>query len=133
MQANNYKLSYQNRLHLNKEAGDLIHVFGQGYYIVDEHGREVSAFGDEDRFEILIKKFKFRTQLIDQLNAVFEHRYDFKEDNQLWIDNQPVRDSYLNLPSNEQEVAEYFNLISNEGWLSLCLSKKYWFFLSLIT
>lgn len=115
MQANNYKLSYQNRLHLNKEAGDLIHVFGQGYYIVDEHGREVSAFGDEDRFEILIKKFKFRTQLIDQLNAVFEHRYDFKEDNQLWIDNQPIGDSYWNLPSNEQEVAEYFNLISNEG------------------
>lgn len=115
MQANNFKLSYQNRLHLNKEAGDLIHVYGQGYYIVDEYGREVSAFGEDDRFDTLIKKFKFRTQLIDKLNAAFERRYDFKEDNQLWIDNQAVRDSYWNLPINEQEVEDYFNLISNEG------------------
>ena len=36
-------LSFENRLLLNKEAGTLIHVFGEGYFITDEYGREVNT------------------------------------------------------------------------------------------
>ena len=37
------KLSFENRLHLNKTAGTLSHVFGEGYFITDEYGREVNT------------------------------------------------------------------------------------------
>jgi len=37
-------LSYENRVHLNKDSGSLIHVSGEGYFIVDEYGREVNTF-----------------------------------------------------------------------------------------
>lgn len=34
-----FELSHQERLNLNKEAGELIHSFGDGYSIIDEYGR----------------------------------------------------------------------------------------------
>jgi hypothetical protein len=59
------KLSFENRLHLNKTAGNLSHVFGEGYFIYDEYGREVNAFEQEKDFNRLIKKFKYRHLLIE--------------------------------------------------------------------
>ena len=47
-------LSFENRLHLNKEAGKLMHAFGDGYFIIDEHGREVNTFAREKEFNRLI-------------------------------------------------------------------------------
>ena len=47
-------LSFENRLHLNKKAGTLTHVFGEGYFITDEYGREVNTLVQEKEFDRLI-------------------------------------------------------------------------------
>ena len=39
----NIILSFENRLHLNKAAGTLMHVFGEGHFITHEYGREVKT------------------------------------------------------------------------------------------
>ena len=46
----NIILSLENRLHLNKAAGTLMHVFGEGYFITDEYGREVNTLVQEKEF-----------------------------------------------------------------------------------
>ena len=46
----NIILSFENRLHLNKAAGTLMHVFGEGYFITDEYGREVNTLVQEKEF-----------------------------------------------------------------------------------
>ena len=48
-------LSFENRLHLNKEAGTLAHVFGEGYFITDEYGREVNTLVQEKSLIGLLK------------------------------------------------------------------------------
>ncbi len=36
-------LPFENRLHLNRKAGTLVHAFGEGYFITDEYGRCMSS------------------------------------------------------------------------------------------
>tara|TARA_B110000459_G_scaffold123123_1_gene135509 strand:+ start:529 stop:888 length:360 start_codon:yes stop_codon:yes gene_type:complete len=107
-------LSFENRLHLNKVAGTLVHVFGEGYFINDEYGREVNAFAQEKDFDRLIEKFKYRHLLIEKLNKELKESFDFGEDNILIIDCKPILKHFWNIPKNEAEVNLYFNIISEE-------------------
>ena len=107
-------LSFENRLHLNKEAGTLIHVFGEGYFITDEYGREVNTLVQEKEFDRLIEKFKYRQLLIEKLNQELKHSFDFGEDNLLFINGKRVAKRYWSIPKNEGEVNLYFKIISEE-------------------
>ena len=107
-------LSFENRLHLNKEAGTLIHVFGEGYFITDEYGREVNTLVQEKEFDRLIEKFKYRQLLIEKLNQELKHSFDFGEDNLLLINGKRVAKRYWSIPKNEGEVNLYFKIISEE-------------------
>lgn len=107
-------LSFGNRLHLNKEAGSLIHTFGEGYFIVDETGGEVNTFVDENEFNRLIEKFRYRHLLIEKLNTVHTQRFAFGGDNILIINGKPVEGRYYNLPKSADEVELYFRDISDE-------------------
>ena len=110
----NIKLSFENRLHLNKAAGTLIHVFGEGYFITDEYGREVNTFVREEEFDRLIEKFKYRQLLIEKLNKELKDSFDFGEDNLLLINGKRVAKRYWSIPKNELEVDLYFKIISEE-------------------
>ena len=107
-------LSFENRLHLNKEAGTLIHVFGEGYFITDEYGREVNTFVQEKEFDRLIEKFKYRQLLIEKLNKELKDSFDFGEDNLLLINGKRIAKCYWSIPKNEGEVDLYFKIISEE-------------------
>jgi hypothetical protein len=107
-------LSFENRLHLNKEAGTLAHVFGEGYFITDEYGREVNTLVQEKEFDRLIEKFRYRHFLIEKLNKELKGSFDFGEDNVLVIDSKPVAKRYWNIPKDEEEVDLYFKIISEE-------------------
>ena len=106
-----FELTYEKRLNLNKKAGNLIHSFGDGYFIIDECGRELNTFADEAEFCRLIEKFKFRQFLIEKLNETFDKTFEFGEDNVLSIDNKSKKEIYWNLPKNEKEVNLFFEYI----------------------
>tara|TARA_B110000090_G_scaffold93314_1_gene105476 strand:+ start:96 stop:443 length:348 start_codon:yes stop_codon:yes gene_type:complete len=106
-------LPFENRLHLNRKAGTLVHTFGEGYFITDEYGREVNAFGQEEEFDSLIEKFRYRHLLIEKLNKEHKDSFDFGEDNVLVINDKPVVKQYWNIPKDEGEVDLYFKVISN--------------------
>ena len=108
----NIKLSFENRLHLNKAAGTLIHVFGEGYFITDEYGREVNTFVREEEFDRLIEKFKYRQLLIEKLNKELKGSFEFGEDNVLVINGKSILKRFWNLPKDEKEVDLYFKSIS---------------------
>lgn len=110
-----FELTYENRLILNKDAGNLIHVFGDGYYIVDEYGQEVNTYRDENEFNRLIEKFRYRHFLIEKLNDVQNNdKFDFREDNILFFKDKPIKDLYWDLPKNKNEVDLFFDYISNK-------------------
>ena len=106
-------LSFENRLHLNKEAGTLAHVFGEGYFITDEYGREVNTLVQEKEFDRLIEKFKYRHLLIEKLNTEHKGSFKFGEDNVLVINEKPILKDFWNIPKNNKEVAVYFKRISD--------------------
>lgn len=107
-------LSFENRLKLNKEAGSLIHSFGEGYFIIDENGREVNTFAEEKEFNRLIEKFRYRYFLTEKLNEVHNLKFEFGVDNTLSINGKTVEHRYWNLPKDENEVDLYFKVISDE-------------------
>jgi len=104
-------LSFENRLKLNKEAGSLIHSFGEGYFIIDEYGKEVNNFVDENNFNRLIKKFKYRYLLIKKLNELHNRKFSFGEDNTLILEGKTIEQYYWNLPKNKTEVDFYLKTI----------------------
>ena len=110
----NIILSFENRLHLNKAAGTLMHVFGEGYFITDEYGREVNTLVKEKDFNRLIKKFKYRHLLIEKLNTEHKGSFEFGEDNVLVINEKPILNDFWNTPKNNNEVAIYFKCISEK-------------------
>ena len=110
----NIILSFENRLHLNKASGTLMHVFGEGYFITDEYGREVNTLVQEKEFDRLIEKFRYRHFLIEKLNKELKDSFDFGEDNLLLINGKRVAKRYWNIPKDEEEVDLYFKIISEE-------------------
>ena len=110
----NIILSFENRLHLNKAAGTLMHVFGEGYFITDEYGREVNTLVKEKEFDRLIEKFKYRHLLIEKLNTEHKGSFEFGEDNVLVINEKPILKDFWNIPKNNKEVAIYFKCISEK-------------------
>jgi len=107
-------LSFENRLKLHKDAGSLIHVFGEGYFIVDEYGIEVNTFVDEKNFNRLKEKFQYRFLLIKKLNEGHNEKFNFGKDNSLIINGKTVEYRYWNLPTDENEVNLYFKYILDE-------------------
>jgi len=110
----NIKLSFENRLHLNKAAGTLTHVFGEGYFITDEYGREVNTLVQEKEFDRLIEKFKYRHLLIEKLNTEHKGSFKFGEDNVLVINEKLILKDFWNIPKNNKEVVVYFKCISEK-------------------
>lgn len=107
-------LSFEHRFYLNKDAGTLTHVFGEGYFITDEYGREVNTLLQEKEFDRLIEKFKYRQLLIEKLNKELKDSFDFGEDNLLLINGKRVAKRYWSIPKNEVEVDLFFKIISEE-------------------
>ena len=108
------ELTFENRLNLNENAGSLIHVFGEGYSIIDEYGKEVNTFNDEHEFNRLTAKFRYRHFLIEKLNETQNDKFDFGEDNNLYINDKAIKDSYWDLPKNEDEVGLFFDYLSDK-------------------
>jgi ABC-type glycerol-3-phosphate transport system substrate-binding protein len=104
-------LAYDDRLILNEEAGELVHAFGDGYYIVDENGNEVNAFTEEEEFNRLIDKFKYRHQLIKQLNQGGDQRFSFGQDNVLLLNYKEIQNLFWDLPNDSEEVSLCFSYI----------------------
>lgn len=109
-----FVLTRENRLNLNRDTGKLSHAFGEGYFIIDEYGREVNTFNDEAEFNRLIEKFRYREFLINRLSEVYADKFRFREDNILFINNEPVKECFWNLPKNNREVDLFFDFISNK-------------------
>ena len=107
-------VTFENRLHLHKDAGYLMHAFGAGYYIIDENGREVNTFSQEKEFSRLISKFKYRHFLLEKLNAIENFKFEFGEDNVLIVNGKTIVNRYWNLPKDQDEVEMYFRFISDE-------------------
>ena len=107
-------LTFENRLKLNKDSGILNHAFGEGYFIIDEYGREVNTFNDENEFNRLIEKFRHRYFLIEKLNELHNDTFDFGEDNTLIINGKTINNLYWGLPKNESDVDLYFQVISDK-------------------
>lgn len=87
-------LSFEERLNLNEKAGSLIHAFGAGYHIIDEKGIEVNTFEDEEDFNRLIEKFRYRHFLVEKLNKAHSEKFDFGADNTLIINGKTVENRY---------------------------------------
>ena len=111
---NNMQLSFENRLKLNEDSGSFVHVFGEGYFILDESGREVNTFNDEEEFKRLIEKFRYRKLLTEKLNEIHSENFYFGEDNVLFISGKTIETHYWNLPKDENEVDLYFKEISDK-------------------
>tara|TARA_B110000908_G_C10175268_1_gene412929 strand:+ start:656 stop:1066 length:411 start_codon:yes stop_codon:yes gene_type:complete len=109
-----FELTYEKRLNLNKKAGELIHAFGEGYFITDEYGREVNTFTHEKEFNRLIEKFRYRHFLIEKLKEKFNKTFEFGEDNVLFIYNRRLKVIYWNLPKNKEEVGLFFKYIRDK-------------------
>ena len=107
-------LTFENRLHLHKDAGYLMHASGAGYYIIDEQGKEVNTFSQEEEFNRLISKFRYRHFLLEKLNAIENFKFDFGEDNVLIVNGKTIVNRYCNLPKDDKEVDRYFRVISDE-------------------
>lgn len=101
------QLNFNNRLILDTQAGALLHVFGQGYCIIDEQGQEVSSLENEKEFNRLIEKFKWRHFLMEALEKKHHLKVAFGTDNCLLINGEPLQNSYWNLPQSEYEVPVY--------------------------
>jgi len=108
------ELTFENRIQLERDSGYLIHVFGEGYSIIDEKGREMNTFADEIEFNRLIKKFCFRHYLMQKLEKKFGCHVSFRQDNVLFIHNKPIEGVYWNLPKNDNDVERYLEYISNK-------------------
>jgi len=111
---NNIQLSFENRLKINENSGNLVHAFGEGYFIIDEAGKEVNTFNDEDEFNRLMEKFRYRNLLINKLNEIHNENFYFGEDNVLFVNGKTVESLYWNLPKDEEEVDSYFKIISDK-------------------
>ena len=107
-------LIFENRLHLNKDAGYLMHASSAGYYIIDEQGKEVNTFSQEEEFNRLISKFRYRHFLLEKLNAIENFTFDFGQDNVLIVNGKTIVNRYWNLPKDQDEVEMYFRVISDE-------------------
>ena len=92
----------------------MIHVFGEGYFITDEYGREVNTLVKEKEFDRLIEKFKYRHLLIEKLNTEHKGSFEFGEDNVLVINEKPILKDFWNIPKNNKEVSIYFKCISEK-------------------
>ena len=92
----------------------MTHVFGEGYFITDEYGREVNTLVQEKEFDRLIEKFKYRHLLIEKLNTEHKGSFEFGEDNVLIINEKPILNDFWNIPKNNKEVAIYFKCISEK-------------------
>ena len=106
-----FELTYEKRLKLNKEAGNLIHAFGEGYSIIDEYGSWVNTFSHEEEFNRLIEKFRYRHFLIEKLKETFDKTFNFRQDNVLFIYDKCLKEIYWNLPKNKKEVGLFFEYI----------------------
>jgi|SRR5690554_1801687 len=109
-----FVLTRENRLNLNRDAGNLIHAFGKGYFIVDEYGREVNTFSDEREFNRLIEKFRYREFLINKHEEVCIDKFEFGEDNVLFINKEPMKEYYWDLPKDDREVELFFEFIADK-------------------
>lgn len=76
-------------------------------------GDEVNTFTDEEEFNRLIEKFRFRHFLIKKLEDAFDKTFKFGEDNVLLVFNNRIENIYWNLPVNEEEVSLFFEYISH--------------------
>ena len=107
-------LIFENRLHLHQDAGYLMHASGAGYYIIDEQGKEVNTFSQEEEFNRLISKFRYRHFLLEKLNAIENFKFEFGQDNILIVNGKSIVNRYWNLPKDQDEVEMYFRVISDE-------------------
>ena len=96
-------LNFENRIRLNKEAGGLVHSFGEGYYIVDENGEWVNTFSDEERFNQLIDKFRYRYFLLEKLNNAHSVNFDFGEELNKILTNKPFFKKLQNIQVKEKK------------------------------
>ena len=119
------KLSFENRLHLNKTAGNLSHVFGEGYFIYDEYGREVNAFEQEkDKHLRLFAEFEnfkkrtakerielFKTASKEVLSAMIPVLDDFnRAQKQFETDEKVIDNEGFNLISNKFKEISFFTI-----------------------
>lgn len=88
---------------MHKNAGTLHHVFGEGYFIYDEVGSEVSAFAEEDEFNRLIEKFRHRQFMHKELEEFFGIKLDFGLNNTLVINGAAIEGVSWGLPVNASE------------------------------
>ena len=109
-----FELTYEKRLNLNKDAGDRISVYGEGFYVIDEYGKEV------EEFDRLFEKFRYRDFLIDKLEKTFDNTFDYGEDNTLVIDEKWTKEIYWNLPKSKEEVSLFFDYIVDTYKYQLC-------------
>ena len=114
MSISSIHLSFENKLILDKKSGTLNHAFGEGYFIIDEYGREINTFTDENEFNRLIEKFRYRYFLIEKLNEMYNDRFDFGEDNTLMINGKTIENMYWDLPKNDSDVDLFLKAISDK-------------------
>jgi len=105
---------------MHQDAGTLFHVFGEGYFIYDEEGNEVSSFSEEDEFDRLIKKFRHREFMRKELEEIFGVKLDFGLNNYLVINGAAIEGVSWGLPVDafEQQQQTEKLKVTIEAYLS---------------
>ncbi len=96
----------------NKVPGTTGHAFMEGWYIIDEEGKEVSMFDDEE-YQRIESKYEFKDRLKAMLHKDFTD-YSLQEgpNNTVCIkDREIVPDCFWGLPSNDEDVKLRFDEI----------------------
>jgi hypothetical protein len=88
---------------MHEDAGTLFHVFMEGYFIYDEAGRAVSTFEEEEEFNRLIKKFRHREFMREDLQSRYDVKLSYGPDNALVIDDAVVDGVTWGLPQNSED------------------------------
>jgi len=107
-------------INMHQDAGTLFHVFGEGYFIYDEEGNEVSSFSEEDEFDRLIKKFRHREFMRKELEEIFGVKLDFGLNNYLVINGAAIEGVSWGLPVDafEQQQQTEKLKVTIEAYLS---------------
>ena len=95
-----------------KLPGTMIHVFMEGYFLINEEGIEVNS-DDTKEFGRLVKKYKYKEKLRRKIEKDYsDHNLAEGPDNSVTIeDREIVPDCFWGIPTNDEEVEQKFNEI----------------------
>jgi len=110
----NREVIKSNRLE-GKIPGTMVHVFMEGYFLINEDGVEVSS-DDNFEFRRLVSKYRFKEKLRVKIGEEFKggSLQEGPNNSVALNDREIIPDCYWGLPKNEEEVKLQYKEIVNK-------------------